>query len=78
MSGEPDIDSAAEQRVVDLLGALRADPPASDPGLPAVVAHAARWQRIVRGALQVTGLMAFAAVDAVALLVRPTTKEPDR
>jgi hypothetical protein len=75
---EPDTESPAEERVVDLLGALRRDPPPVAPGLPATVVHAVRWQRAVRGALQVTGLMASAAADVVAMLVRPTPKERDR
>lgn len=78
MSEGPDVETPAEQRVVDLLGVLRLDPPVSDPALPAFVAHTARWQRAVRGALEVTGIMASAALDVVSLLVRPTPKGPDR
>ena len=60
--------SAAERRLVQLLGVLRADPPVSGPDLPARVLRAARWQRGVLRGLEVGGWMTSAASGAVALL----------
>ena len=60
--------TAAERRLVQLLGVLRADPPVSAPDLPARVLRAARWQRSLRRGLELGGWMTSAASDAVGLL----------
>ena len=60
--------SPAERRLVQVLGALRAEAPAPDSSLPARVMRAARWQRTLRSGLQVGGWIAGAASGALSLL----------
>ena len=58
----------AEERLRRHLARLREDAPRSGRALTERVIGTARWQRAVRGPLQVIGLVATAAVDGLALL----------
>ena len=61
--------TAAEQRLLDYLEALRSRPPQADDELVTAVVQAARWQAIARPYLVATGGMGAAlAAAAVALL----------
>ena len=71
MSDEPtaaDPPSPAERRLIQVLGALRAEPPVAATTLPSRVVRAARWQQTIRSGLRVGGWIAGAASGALTLL----------
>ncbi len=61
----------AEARVRDLLSQLRGAPPvAVGTDLVPRVVRAARWQRLVRGAVVAAGHVVGAVADGLSMLVR--------
>ncbi len=71
MSGPgPDELSPAEARVRDLLGQLSGAPPTPGTSLVPRVVRAARWQRMVRGALVAAGQVVGSLADGLSTLLR--------
>lgn len=70
MSDAPDGDelTAAEQRLLDYLEALRSRPPQADDEIVTTVVRAARWHALARPYLLAAGGMGAALVAAVAAL----------
>jgi len=60
--------SPAERRLVQLLGAVRAEAPAPSTALAGRIARAARWQQTLRSGLRIGGWIAGAASGALSLL----------
>ena len=57
-----------EGRLVAYLEELREDPPPTDAALTRQVTRRARWQRTLRGPLQLVGHLGGAFLDGIALL----------
>jgi hypothetical protein len=66
--GEPPADPG-EGRLVAYLAELREDPPAGDEALVRRVGSSARWQRAIRGPLEVVGHLTGALLDGIEALL---------
>jgi hypothetical protein len=67
--------SRAEERLLQLLEPLRADPQRPSATLVGRTVRTARWQRHARVPLQFVGHLAGTVLDAVRLLTRPERGE---
>lgn len=73
--------SAAEERLVVLLGVLRVDAPRPDESIDERVMRTARWQHLVRGVLSVLSDLAVLLVDGLILMLglrAPSAAGPGR
>ena len=75
MSQEPDA-PAAERRLDEHLGLLRARPPAPGTALVPFVMRRARWQSYLRAPLRVVGMIGLAFVHGLATLLGGERKAP--
>jgi hypothetical protein len=74
-AGTGDELTAAEQRLLDYLEALRSRPPRADADLATTIVRAARWQALARPYLVATGGMG-AALAAAAVTFLGSAERP--
>ena len=74
-AGNTDELTAAEQRLLDYLEALRSRPPQADANVATTILRAARWQALARPYLVATGGMG-AALAAAAVTFLGSAQRP--
>ncbi len=74
-AGNTDELTAAEQRLLDYLEALRSRPPQADANVATTILRAARWQALARPYLVATGGMG-AALAAAAVTFLGSAERP--
>ena len=74
-AGNTDELTAAEQRLLDYLEALRSSPPRADADVATTILRAARWQALARPYLLATGGMG-AALAAAAVTFLGSAERP--
>ncbi len=80
MPDEPypgDLEGAAERRLAEHLGLVRANSPESDRALGPRIVRRAGWQRLVRAPLEVVGTLIAAVADAISVFSRTTERKPE-
>ena len=64
-----DVQTPAEERLVQYLAGLREHPPQPDEGLVVAVLNAARWQAVVRPYLGAVGVLAGAFAEGARIFM---------